>query len=318
MSWSDLPTDMVEEIFSHLSLLDSARISSTCYSFRELYGTRMVAEQGARCDLVIQAFGHARIQCLVDLLATYMRGDSLHAAWVSGRRNMFSVSADGALVPNPWAWRAFQRGDGGLAADGQASFTGMRVAIWPYQYITADGKGNADRICIETPGWAWGYLSVSISQAKRIMIDMNPHDADLKLVALLQAMLSQGLAQLMRDAGRYAVVDIQPLPESAVLKEWGLSAQILPLMPFVSRYTPWRKEGYFRRLRLELLGSAQGGAFADEGTATGLDEGSVSATAPHAAIRPVGREGCVTGVFRCCTWLLGKLRCGVDTHQATH
>jgi hypothetical protein len=232
--------------------------------------------------------------------------------------NDFRVSTDGVLVRDN---SASQDGgpDGALlhGNDALRDFvaTAMCVRVWPTLCSVAGEKGSFDRICVYALGWAPGHLSVMIGlQARRITIDVIPcSDEDLKVVALLQAMLSQGLAQMICEAGRHAVVSVHPCPGRGVFTQAGLNAQILPLFPFAAPYKPRRDEGLSGGSQKERMGIKQEGPVADEGSATWLDEGGSLYSAPHAAVQPGVWEGCLRPLLLGCKWMLAQLRRGIKT-----
>ncbi len=84
-------------------------------------------------------------------------------------------------------------------------------------------------------------MNVRLSRNRKAVafIVFPANDQEIKVVAMLQALLSEGLAELIRDGGKQA--EIQILPESERCTRAGLQAQIVPLLPFASRYT--RKAG---------------------------------------------------------------------------
>jgi hypothetical protein len=63
------------------------------------------------------------------------------------------------------------------------------------------------------------------------------HDEDVLMVAMIQALLSEGLAQFLHDTGKSAEVMIQSSMFKCHCTRAGLQAQMLPLWPFATHYT---------------------------------------------------------------------------------
>jgi hypothetical protein len=63
------------------------------------------------------------------------------------------------------------------------------------------------------------------------------NDTALKLVAFVQAMLKEGLAQFIHNAGKLAEIVIERSMFSCKCTSVELKAQIAPLLPFTSGYT---------------------------------------------------------------------------------
>lgn len=64
------------------------------------------------------------------------------------------------------------------------------------------------------------------------------NDEDLVPVALVQALLSEGLARIIHEVGLRADIVILRSYLPTGLTDAGQKAQILPLLPFATQYTP--------------------------------------------------------------------------------
>jgi hypothetical protein len=71
-------------------------------------------------------------------------------------------------------------------------------------------------------------------------------DQDLEPLAFMQALLSEGVAEVFRDAGKDAEIQVEGLkyPADKVATRAGLKAQIAPLLPFALRYTSPQGTGW--------------------------------------------------------------------------
>jgi hypothetical protein len=63
-------------------------------------------------------------------------------------------------------------------------------------------------------------------------------EGDLKIVAVVQALLCGGLARLIHDTGRHADIGILLDDREQRSARAGLKALMVPLLPFASRYIP--------------------------------------------------------------------------------
>jgi hypothetical protein len=97
-------------------------------------------------------------------------------------------------------------------------------------------------IRLRAQNWPWSELSMQIHDEWRgVTIDVIPSwDQDLEPVSLVQAFLSGGVAQSIRDGGRFAKIRIKPPNDPFVNAGFtiaGLKAQMMPLLPFSPSHT---------------------------------------------------------------------------------
>ncbi len=238
MSWSSLPLDMVELILGHLSLVDVAQISRTSRTFQAMYRARMLLEQKARCELAIKSCGRKRILCVLGIFQHLLKGDSLCPEFVDNKWNHFWICAQGVLhaldpLSSAKSSRSSIRKDVGLEVWVCPGGYGLRRA-------SAKSKCRDEQKIVVRVFPGWSQLSMNIDHTPmRSVIDVRTRgDDDVVPVALLQALLSEGLALCMHDAGQHVEVRIRPDFDFCEVTQVGLKAQIAPLMPFAPHGTP--------------------------------------------------------------------------------
>ncbi len=225
MSWASLPDDIVEEILAKLSLLELARISRTCSSFNALYDRRLEGEPKARHDLANKAFGHERIARIGALAACFLKGEPLGLPLVEGGTGRFSMSVDGAVVH-------LGRGSGPRAKAGESI-----VSVSDYDWLCPRRVRQMFTVDVYAENGSIVYM-VMHNNKLEATINLSPSsDDDLEGVALVQALLSGGLAQSISDAGVLFTINIWPshLNEELCTPS-GLRAQRLPLLGYASGF----------------------------------------------------------------------------------
>jgi hypothetical protein len=231
-----LPLEMLEEILGKLSLFEGARMAATCRTLHALYRPLMAREQKARYDLAVKSCGRERIACILALIKLLLTGRRLRP-WdgklAHGRWNDCWVCADGVL-----------RGPTRLNPHSRERGEDILASICPGQ-DWRDSPHVYEIILFGPPSWQGAGVSFRVDRNRvGTLIDaVTTGDGNLHMVALLQALLSDGLAQSIHDAGQHVEIRLRPVrihSESEITRE-GLRAQIAPLLPFVSQYTPVRK-----------------------------------------------------------------------------
>jgi hypothetical protein len=230
MSWSSLSEDMVELILARLSLVDfvTRRVFMTCHSFYAAYRREVTAEQKDRSDLADSVMGRARVARLVSLIAPVFEGGSLGLGFVLASIHGHYIGADGVFRPPALT-------PSGRRTLAEAEPEDLRVVVAGPHILW---RGNSHSIFVDAPKQAWGRLCMHNPHGgKGIKLHMYPTaDEDFEVVALVQAMLSGGLARLVHDTGKYAEIRISAPTDRFT---WaGVKAQIQPLLPFASRYIP--------------------------------------------------------------------------------
>jgi hypothetical protein len=106
-SWGSLHEDLLTGILANLSLVELARISRTCRSFKAVYGRLMVAQQKSRRDLAVKLFGRERITCLLALITYLLKWEPSPSDISEEVERNGWISADGVLhmlPPDDLVW----------------------------------------------------------------------------------------------------------------------------------------------------------------------------------------------------------------------
>ncbi len=198
-SWNDLPDHLVEVILAHLSLVDLWATLKTCRSFHTAFCRQLDVEQKSRCDFAAMRFGTKPIACLRTLITRYLKGERLEPGVVNENWNCYCISADGVLrrtEPHRWACRyATQPGEICVSA----------LVHQPGYAIT-----NPYTLWVRAHAWEQPLLLVATSLDRSCStICVKPRcDEDLEGVALVQALLSGGLAESIHDGGQSAEIRV--------------------------------------------------------------------------------------------------------------
>jgi hypothetical protein len=232
-SFSTLPFEMVEQVLAKLSLIELARISTTCSAFRAVSRTQIPREQEARCKLAVKVCGRERIARIVALIVGLLKGEPFSKDLITEKWNERWISADGVLYgPLP-------RSSAGSRP--QPEHGDIRVLIMPG---SQDGSRTVyGSIAVAAGDWASSRIMVkALRDDKGAVTDVFPiWDGDLEVVALMQALLmSVGLVRLVQDEGQKFEIWIRrvsgcshaPMAPRAVLR-----AQVAPLVALATRHT---------------------------------------------------------------------------------
>jgi hypothetical protein len=227
--FSTLPFDMVEHVLSNLSLIELARISTTCSNFRAVYRTQIPREQKARCKLAVKLCGRERIACIVALIVDLLKGEPFSEDYHDAKWNECCISADWVLhgpLPRSSAGSRPKRKPGDI-----------RVWIMPGTQDCSQPLYGS--IALTAGNWQLSRITVKVLRSgKGAVIEVVPTwDGDLEVVSLMQALLSEGLLRFVRDKGQNLEVCVRrasdgPIPSHAVLR-----AQVAPLLACAARYT---------------------------------------------------------------------------------
>jgi hypothetical protein len=176
LGWKDLPEDMEEEILPRLSLLEMARTSALCRSFRARYRTRMAAEQEARCKLAIKSFGIERIARIVSVITHHLEGESRFPGLVDGKWHHFWVSTAGVLQGPCSRNEAVEKSDA----------ENISMSFFPAYRTT--GYGTEDCLLVGLPDWRRDQLTMWLRRdLKGVTFKVYPKsDADLLMMAMIQ------------------------------------------------------------------------------------------------------------------------------------
>jgi hypothetical protein len=230
MDWSALPVDMEELIAAKLPLVALARLSSTRKVFKATFRRHLAREQDARCERPACIFGGGRIKCLAGLIKGFLKKEPLELYLSDGPVcNSYWVSEDGTC-------HAHGRGPPG-------GDTTPDVRVWVQFLGAVLGSKYQSRRLPESHSM---HLSVLVESGKQMnlyisgkggkstYISMAPSKVDDEGVMLLQALLSEGLVQSLRDGSQRAAISITTFLPAPVLTPAEFRSLVGPLMPFIS------------------------------------------------------------------------------------
>jgi hypothetical protein len=236
---------MVHEILANLSLIGLARISRTCRSFNAVYRRLLAKEQKARHNLANSSCGRERVMGMIWFTTHLLKEEVAEAqffrkSWGSAWR----VCADGTLHGpiRPTSVRQSPREPGD-------------ILVWPYLIPGPPAIGS---VYVEAGNCRFGQFFMKFGcNGKGVTIFVTPaSDDDLVFVAIVHAMLSKGLASFVYEAGSRVEIRIRgPINPTNRGTPAGLKAQIAPLLPFASRYTPveempWKGNPFEERMQI--------------------------------------------------------------------
>jgi hypothetical protein len=222
MAWGALPLDMEELILSKLSLVELARASRTCHTFRAFSGARTAEAQQARFDLAVACFGRESIEGLARLLDRYSKTGELGVE--KGTVCTCTISQDGVL-------RLRLKG-----------VSGRHLRHKPGEMWLSVIYSNHPLLQIHVPTPRRSRLNIFFCGFRKklyLSVDFCT-DEDLEGVALLQALLSSGLSSTVKDAWPHTDHFILRRPPWSsrtghVHTEAGLEAKIAPLLPIIAQ-----------------------------------------------------------------------------------
>jgi hypothetical protein len=219
IGWSSLPYHLGELILFRLSLLELARISTTCHTFREAFCRQMVHHQEARCNLVLHKYGRERIARVAALLNGFSRGEFVARGIYKDSIDKCWISVNGGLhIGEPNVHQV-----GGSAHD-------HHVAV----------SLSTPSLLIEVYGSRWSQVHLSILRGSRVVkvcVQMWD-DEDLEGLGLVQALMSGGLIGSFKDAVLSFEVEVQGYSrERFTSASVQVPTILMPLLPLASRYT---------------------------------------------------------------------------------
>lgn len=172
---------MAQVVLAKLSLIEFARITATCTSFREAYCRRLSREQEALRQLGIDTFGPERIRCLFDLTARLLKGEALPEGLMSCQYGYW-ICANGELqtpsVPP-------ENGE-------KLHVSGSTVANTAV-LTTFFGRGNRVMRVEFNKSCSLVEIEVELTNVE-----------DLVPMALVQALVREGLIQIICDVDHHA------------------------------------------------------------------------------------------------------------------
>jgi hypothetical protein len=232
LGWSTLPFDVVELILANLSLVELARVSTTCSAFGAVSRTQMPREQKARCKLAVRLFGQERTGRIVALILHLLKEKPWSEHFLHGEWNECWISADGVLKgPAPQSLPHRMQPEHG------------DIRVWALPGTGDDSITHHSRIMLRAQNWDWSCITILFHRKGpgAVFDVVTLGDDDLEVVALLQALLNGGLAQFVQDEGQQLEVSVRrgrcgPISSRAVLR-----AQVAPLLPYAPRYSQVEK-----------------------------------------------------------------------------
>lgn len=225
-----LPYDVQEHILGKLPLWEVAHLSATCRSFQEIFTRQVKKEVKARSDLALEHFGQERIITIAALIERFVKGETMDPAF--GLPIFGWMSLDGELhIIREATWRDSRRAVRERGDVNVMIHTRYRV-------------GDLSPIIAISWGRTQSQINLSISQRESVTIEMYVRgDENLQGVALVQALLSEGLGPTFHYDGHPVKVHIKwwVLRDAdkdfvrgrgwTQVSEAALRAQIAPLMP---------------------------------------------------------------------------------------
>jgi hypothetical protein len=225
MGWSALPNELEDLILDMLPVVELARISRTCSSFSAASSRRLIEQQKACCDLALAFWGRDRIQTVVAIAETFLKGERLNSK-TEGHSCIFGdgVCGDGIQGISRAVLKCY--GAHGQLKDNDTKTTVHISAATCNPYIFMHmGVGDHPKVDLmidrtAKTAWIWVYPQ---------------GDDDLVGVGFVLALLSGSVSPLFHDGG----LSINILVTGASTGNFsvaGLQAQVAPLMPMVSSY----------------------------------------------------------------------------------
>jgi hypothetical protein len=221
MGWDALPQDVEEAILSNLSLVELARVSRTKSFFLTVFHKRRAEEQKALREVAAERFGSARITRIITLVERFYKRQLLDACLAdSPPKTSCWIYEDGSCrrerpEPEPLSAGQFFRQ------------IGIEVEI----ELLGNGADAGMRITIEAQHWS--QVRLLLCHNFRACVFVYPRrEEDLRGLALVQALLSEGLAQIVADAGQRTFIYITGINMQMRFTQAGLKAMVAPLVPF--------------------------------------------------------------------------------------
>jgi hypothetical protein len=230
MDWSALPVEMEELIVAKLSLVALARLSSTRKVFKATFCKHLAREQKARCERAACIFGGGRITCIAELVDSFVRKETLQSYLGDGPlSNLYWVAEDGACHAHG---RGPAGGDTTHDVQVRVLFSG-NVPLGSESHSRHISDSHSMHITVSVGGEQQMYLHL-FGQGDKASIFIAANKVDDEGAAMLQALLSQGLAQSLHGVGKRAYLCIIGCTSSPVLTPAEFKFLVCPLLPFVS------------------------------------------------------------------------------------
>jgi hypothetical protein len=224
---SDLPPDLEELVLSKLSLHDLARISPTCRSFHTVFRRLLVLQQKACYDLAVARFSNELIDCIADLMDSWLEG-KVDSCMKDRCLRVCQTYAEGLQQVKGCASTA-------CSVLVRASSTGMAPSMASHRRMSITVPAhNKSLVCMD---FFW--------QPKSIVIELVLF-GDLEGLVLVQALFSRALASTVCEAWRRTrIMIVGGSPTMPYLSRgWrqimaSHQAQFAPLLALLSPYPNW-------------------------------------------------------------------------------
>jgi hypothetical protein len=189
VTWRDLPYDVMETILSKLSSVRLAQLSLTCKSFSTAYRKLTAAQQRARCKTAFASCGRERISRLLNLIVHLLNRQPLSPDFEDEMWNACWISGDGVL-------------------HGPAHTLPPQSSHGPEDMLV--NVSLEQGMDVKASGSSGSSLKVIIyGTSKHAYFGIAPSDdEDVQGVAIVQVMLSLGLAEIIKDAGGHADIGV--------------------------------------------------------------------------------------------------------------
>lgn len=188
MNWGAMPEEMAELIPSKLPLVYLARLSTTCILFQAVFCKQLAGEQKARCNFAIEWLGRERIISILTLIKRWLEGETFKAHEDEGLlTNWCCIAEDGTYHNEP----------------SQPHLPAIMFCQRYKRYYAAGVKGDGVHgTYVSTIVAGAAYLDVSQQSNNAPITVRKYHDQHLEGVAVVQALLSEGLGRVFDEAGR--------------------------------------------------------------------------------------------------------------------
>jgi hypothetical protein len=225
MDWRALPQDLEEAILTNLSLVELARVSRTKSFFLTIFHKRRAQGQKALRELAAERFGSARITRIITLVERFYKRQLL----------------DPCLADSPTKTRCWIYEDGNCrkerpepewSSGRYLRHIATEVEVEPF------GGGADAGIQIRILTQSWSQVTLLLSHNFRADIFVYPRsNKDFRGLGLLQALLSEGLARIIVDAGQRMFIHITGSNMGFWFTQEGLKSMIAPLVPFAPPFS---------------------------------------------------------------------------------
>jgi hypothetical protein len=247
VGWDDLPTHLQEVIISKLSLVELARVATTCRVFNATLPRVLAEEQKARCNMAAETFSPECVTSLVALIDGFVKGKAVESYLTATTDWCKCAFFEDGRLHNDWRDAYMNRDVGKPKKPPPVGVTVHRNRNNPALHMVVEvfmvsRRGRS--VCMEL-GRERKAASITVYASD---------DDDVEGVALVQAMLSAGMFQTFFDAEYsvglciHGISHLGPFIDRKYMAEpdvtfAGWKALIAPLLPFGSYCNACRRSG---------------------------------------------------------------------------